>query len=107
MEKFHRHWQHRLGLETIKLRQAAQSGAWPSEAQKEANAAEVTAYIESCYQYEKDRKMDNVYVTDHKAAPKKFLTNGEEEDQDYYDYQQSLKDYYATGKPEAAKVGGK
>ena len=51
--------------------------------------------------------MDNVYVTDHKAAPKKFLTNGEEEDQDYYDYQQSLKDYYAAGKPKAASVGTK
>lgn len=37
LEKFHRHWAHRLGLETIKMKQAAEHHGWPSEAQHKDN----------------------------------------------------------------------
>lgn len=31
MEKFHRHWQHRIGLEALKMKHVAQYGAFPTE----------------------------------------------------------------------------
>lgn len=49
--------------------------------------------------------LKDVYVTDHKAEAKKYLTNGEEEDQDFYDYEQSLKDYYAAGSASSGAAG--
>jgi len=39
------------------------------------------------------RKYDDVYVTNHKPIPKKYLTLSEEEDQEYFDYQKSIEEY--------------
>lgn len=73
--------------------------------QKKEHAAELSAYIESCYSYEKERKLAGVFVTDHKAVAKKYLTTSEEEDQDFYEYQQSVAAYNASGADEAALSG--
>ncbi len=40
--------------------------------------------------------MKDVYITDHKAKIKKFITFSEEEDEHYYQYMQSLIHYKAT-----------
>lgn len=58
----------------------------PSEAQRKAQGNEIANYIDSCYNYEKENKLEDVYITDHKPVPKKYLTNNEEEDQDFYEY---------------------
>lgn len=34
--------------------------------------------------------MKDVYVTDHKAKPEKYITFSEEEDEHYFKYMQSL-----------------
>lgn len=72
---------------------------------RQAQEAEVSTYIESCYAYEKERKLADVFVTDHKPVPKKYLTTNEEEDQDFYEYQQSVAAYNAGGAGEAALSG--
>lgn len=105
IEKFLRHWQHRLGLEALKARQAMESADINDPQQKKAQEAELSAYIESCYSYEKERKLAGVFVTDHKPVPKKYLTTNEEEDQDFYEYQQSVAAYNAGGAGEAALSG--
>ena len=55
--------------------------------------SEVAEYIEKCYDYEKERKFDDVYVTDHAPVDPKYVTGGGSEDVDYYDYQRSLDEY--------------
>jgi hypothetical protein len=47
---------------------------------------ELVDYIESCYEYEEQVRLDDVYVTDHVPIPKKYTTTGEEEDLDYFEY---------------------
>ena len=57
--------------------------------------------MDACYKYEKELKLEDVYVTDHEPVAKKYLTNGEEEDQDFYEYEQALADYYQDGAAKA------
>jgi len=47
---------------------------------------ELSEYIEECYNFEKDRKFDNVFVTDHEKVDPKYTTEGEEEDNEFYEY---------------------
>lgn len=54
---------------------------------------EITQYIEECYKYEEDFQLNDVYVTDHQPVAKKYATQGEDEDQDFFDYEQSVDDY--------------
>lgn len=54
---------------------------------------ETAKYVQDCYEHEKLIKFDDVYVTDHAPVEPKYGTNGEDEDQDYFDYQQSLDEY--------------
>ena len=55
--------------------------------------AELSNFVQDCYDHEEMRQLDDVYVTDHKPVDKKYLTGSEEEDQDFFDYQQSIDDY--------------
>jgi len=95
LEKFERHWQHRLGLETLKMKHAVNFGYTPTEQQRKQMQAEIGAYVESCYEHEELRKLDDLYVTDHQPIAKKYTTVSEEEDQDFFDYQQSVEAYNA------------
>ena len=45
------------------------------------------------------QKFSDVYVTDHVAADPKLNTASEEEDQDYFDYEQSLEEYNNDSAP--------
>lgn len=54
---------------------------------------EVTEYITKCEEHEELRKLDDVYVTNHELIPKKYTTSNEEEDQDFFNYQQSIEEY--------------
>lgn len=56
---------------------------------------EVSAYIDECYEHEKLENLKDVYVTDHSPVDPKLITGTEEEDQDFFDYQQSLDAYHA------------
>jgi len=48
---------------------------------------EISAYITACYDAEKAEKFKDVYVTDHEPVDPKYVTGGEAEDQDYFEYQ--------------------
>lgn len=48
--------------------------------------AEITEYINACYDYEQQKKLEDVYVTDHIPAPKQYLTNGDEEEEEAAEY---------------------
>lgn len=78
--KFMRHWDHRKGLETLKMKHALQFGRNPTDQQKEQIQAEINAYIDECYKYEADVKQQDVYVTDHVKTEAKLITGSEEED---------------------------
>jgi hypothetical protein len=54
---------------------------------------ELAKYIDDCYQVEKEEKLRDVYVTDHSEPENKSLSMGEEEDEDFYNYQKSLEEY--------------
>lgn len=92
LEKFHRHWVHRLGLEAIKARQAAECPV-PTEQDKVRMEAELNQYIKDCYDFENQKKLDDVYVTDHVPAAPQYLTKTEEEDDDAADYERQLAEY--------------
>jgi hypothetical protein len=47
---------------------------------------ELTNYVHDCYEHEKLRKLDDVFVTDHEPVPPKYNTVSEEEDQDFHTY---------------------
>ena len=93
MPKFHRHWGHRLGLEAIKIKHAMQHGGQPTQPQKDACASEISDYIDACYDYEKNLKLEDVYVTDHVPEDAKYVTGGGGEDEDYHAYQKSVDEY--------------
>ena len=46
------------------------------------------------------RDLENVFVTDHSPKPKRLHTNSEAEDEDFYAYEQKLKDFH-TSSPHA------
>lgn len=106
IEKFHRHWGHRLGLEVLKMRQAALHGAWPDEETHKANEAEVSSYIEACEDYERGEKLKDVYVTDHVPATPKYLTGSDEEDDECRAYEASVNAYNSAGAGEDDVGGG-
>lgn len=62
---------------------------------------EIANYITDCYQVEKDDKLKDVYVTDHVPVDEKFISNNEEEDEDFFAYQQALDAYNADSSSEA------
>jgi hypothetical protein len=98
MPKFYRHWSHRLGLEALKIDHALKVGNNPTEQQKLAMKNQIAAYITACYDAEKAEKFKDVYVTDHEPVEPKFTTAGDEEDQDYFNYQQAMDDYNSDNK---------
>lgn len=61
--------------------------------QKKEIDAEINNYINSCYNFEDDLKLNDVYVTDHELVPQKFNTTSESEDLEFFEYQQSLDAY--------------
>lgn len=97
MEKFHRHWGHRLGLEAIKQRQAATHGAWPTEAEHKADEEEISAYINECEEFEKAQKLKDVYVTDHEPLRPKYLTGSDDEDEECRAYEASVAAWNEAG----------
>ena len=93
MEKFYRHWNHRYGLEMVKMNHSKKYGTNPSRQDREIMAAEIAGFISSCYEHEDIEKMNEVYVTDHQTNGPKYASHNEEEDHDFYDYQKSIDDY--------------
>jgi hypothetical protein len=45
--------------------------------------------------------MKDVYITDHKYKARKLNTTSADEDEHFYKYSQSLKQYYAEGEKKA------
>lgn len=95
IEKFQRHWTHRLGLEAIKAKHAAQCPV-PTEQDLEKMNEEINAYVQACYDYEQQKKLEDVYVTDHEPAPMQYLAKSEEEANDAAEYENALADYNKT-----------
>lgn len=96
--KFQHQWSQRLGLEAIKMKHAIDSTK-STKASRKAMKREITEYIEDVYHSQIADKMKDVYVTDHKPKPSKYLTFSEEEDAMFFKYRQSL-DNYKTSKKE-------
>jgi hypothetical protein len=96
MAKFFRHWEHRLGLESLKLLHTAKYGANPTESERAEMAAEVSKYIEACYEAEEQLGLGEVFVTDHQPPEPKFVTQSEEEDREHFEYVRSLEAYNDT-----------
>lgn len=95
MDKFFRHWEHRKGLETLKMKQAALYGRNPSQAQRKQMAGEISKYIDDCYDFEAESKVKNIKVTDHVAVQPRLITQNSEEDQEFYEYEQAVNAYNA------------
>lgn len=91
--KFHRHWEHRKGLQMILMEQIAKYGNQPTDQQRHESEQQVGAYIAACYEHEKLMKLKDVYITDHKPVEKKKVTYSEEEDQDFFDYEKAVEEY--------------
>lgn len=104
MDKFYRHWSHRLGLEVLKMNHAQRFGISPSEQERQLMKDEIANYITSCYDFEKNHELKDLYVTDHSPVDAKYTTDNEEEDADFYDYQKSIDEYNSDDS--AARVFG-
>ena len=94
-EKFMKQWDQRLGLEVIKMQQAIAYKPYDAE-QRKAFKREIQQYLDKVVASQQEDSMKDVYITDHKAKIKKFITFSEEEDEHYYQYMQSLNHYKAT-----------
>lgn len=64
LPKFYRHWNHRLGLEILKIKQAMEHVPGDRELYRK-HKEEIEAYINNVYQVEFEEKLKDVYVTDH------------------------------------------
>ena len=95
MNKFYRHWNHRLGLEMIKMDHIRKFGSNPTEKQREFIKTEIANFISKCYDHEDMEMLNDVYVTDHQVVEPKLNTHNEEEDNEFFDYQKSIEDYNA------------
>ena len=95
LDKFYRHWSHRLGLEILKIKQAANSRPGDRE-QYQRNKEELEQYIMKVQQKELELNLQDVYVTDHQVAAPKYWTNNKNEDEQYFKYFEALKEYKNT-----------
>lgn len=57
-------------------------------------------HINDCYDKEFEKKLENVYVTDHTPRDRKFMTHGEEEDLAFFEYKKRLEAYNKDAKLE-------
>jgi hypothetical protein len=97
MDTFQRHWNHRRGLEMLKQSHVIRFGTTPSEQARQIIQDEIAGYIQASYDHEKLVKMQDITVTDHKPVAPKRVTDNEEEDQDFFEYQQALDAYNNDG----------
>ena len=90
--KFFKQYAIRLDFQRLKLKHAQE--IIPGDmAQRDRMKAEVGAFLANAKKQMLEDEMSKVYVTDHKPAVKKFSTLSEEEDQEYFNYVQSLEAY--------------
>ena len=60
--------------------------------------AEIQQYIQGVYDSQIEDAMKDVYITDHKAKPRKFNTTNAKEDEQFFNYYQSLQQYNVEAK---------
>lgn len=68
---------------------------------------ELSLYINAVNAYEDERKMDDVYVTDHTLAPKQVLAGSDDEEQEAAEYERQLADYNKTQLAQTPSYQGK
>lgn len=54
---------------------------------------ELENFVAKAYEDDSKAKMEDVYLTDHTPKDKKYHTNSEEEDEQFFKYKQSVQDY--------------
>lgn len=92
---FMRQWSHRLNLEVIKMRHAISNRAGDTNQRKQMKA-EIEAYIQKAYREEQEALLQDVYVTDHSPRQAKYHTTNKKDDEQFYNYKQSLAEYNST-----------
>lgn len=94
LEKFYRQWGSRLEVENVKMRQAIlyHSG---DKVLLEKMKEEMEAALARAYRREHEASLADVFVTNHQPKAKKFLTTSAQEDENFFRYQQALKEYDA------------
>mmetsp|Transcript_17828 Transcript_17828/g.30238 ORF Transcript_17828/g.30238 Transcript_17828/m.30238 type:complete len:288 (+) Transcript_17828:288-1151(+) len=93
MDKFFRHWDHRIGLDLLLRIQARRYGPNPTDLEFRSMEAEISKYIKECEDFEHKMRYDNVFVTDHVADEPKYILDLENDEEDYYEYMKSLEEY--------------
>ena len=63
--------------------------------QRDRQKNEILAYLKETDERIMKREMKDIYVTDHKPVDKKYTTQSEDEDLQYYNYVKSLEEYNA------------
>ena len=91
--KFIRHWDHRKGLEEIKLMHKIKYPGVPTPEQKDLMRKEIFGYMKDVEDFEEELKLEDLYVTDHKAPTPKYITRNEQELREQFEYEQNLKKY--------------
>jgi DUF2075 family protein len=86
------------------MNHARRFGISPSDQERALMKEELNSYIASCYDFEKEQELKDLYVTDHQPIDAKYTTDNEEEDADFYEYQKSLEEYNSDNT--ATKVFG-
>lgn len=95
MDKWHRHYEYRLGLHQIQKRIAEKVQNADAEVEGIENSVgeEVSEYIDKAYTVESQYSGNGIAVTDHSFQPRQLLTTSEEEDQEYYKLMQAMAEY--------------
>jgi hypothetical protein len=72
-----------------------------------ADVAKETKEINSFIDKAQERTPDDIFVTDHSPNPKKLHTNSLEEDIDFFNYEQKLKEFHTNSPTQAMADGEK
>jgi hypothetical protein len=89
VEKMMKQWKLKLGLEVIKMRQALIARVGDKQQYKQFKN-EIADYLSYADEQVSLDQLNDVYVTDHKPKPKKYITLGNDEDQAFFKYNQEL-----------------
>ena len=91
-QKFLKQWQIRLDFEQLKMKQAIERVPGDKQ-QADYHKIQLDEFLVQAEDEMHKDKLKDVYITDHVAKTKQFMTTSEEEDEQYFNYMKSLQAY--------------
>lgn len=95
LKEFYEQMAVRKEFDLLKFKFAQQAKVNGSIGLQRQQKEEALNFLEEAYKEKTLRDMEEVHVTDRTPRPKRLHTNNEEEDRDFYNYEQKLKEFHS------------